>query len=194
MEEKYRKLKKSNPEYISKEKLCKICKISKKSAAYYLENNLIPNENNGKATHKYMIKMTDVIAFLMDKEEYPAKYRVGYPPEQKLRIDKSQYDTDQLKAFYTKKLSEYPDMLFISEISEITGYPHKRIVAWIQNEKIFSLKKDNRYIIPKSILINFISSSYYNYLHVMSQKHIGMLIEFKNTVTKIITKKENHDE
>ena len=51
------------PKEISKEQLCKLCHISKRVAKYYLDNGVIPCRSNGQATHKYAIRIRDVIAF-----------------------------------------------------------------------------------------------------------------------------------
>ena len=40
------------PEYITKEQLYKICKVSKKTAQKYLESGLIPSVCTGKKTHQ----------------------------------------------------------------------------------------------------------------------------------------------
>jgi len=54
----------SYPEYITKEQLCKICKISKKKARILLQTGLIPCVNTGKSTHTYKIKTSDVAVYL----------------------------------------------------------------------------------------------------------------------------------
>jgi len=84
-------------------------------------------------------------------------------------------------------------MFFYLPLGKLTGYTYKCILSWIYNKKIISLKKDNKHLIPKKILIDFISSHDYNNVNSMSEKHRDMLIEFEKIQTKNI-RKENHDE
>lgn len=56
------------PSYISKEQLCKICHISKRTALRLLEDGSIPCKSNGKQTRKFQIALAGV---LMDKSAAP---------------------------------------------------------------------------------------------------------------------------
>lgn len=66
-----RKMLQGYPSYISKEQLCKICHISKRTALRLLEDGSIPCKSNGKQTRKFQIALADVEAFfcLRDKPE-----------------------------------------------------------------------------------------------------------------------------
>lgn len=50
MREEYKMLLIEYPEVVSKEQLCQICHISKRKAAWLLENGLIPCSDTGKKT------------------------------------------------------------------------------------------------------------------------------------------------
>lgn len=56
------------PETISKEQLCKIIHVRKYTALYYLESKLLPCVDTGKATHRYSIRMSDVVTMLEDRD------------------------------------------------------------------------------------------------------------------------------
>ena len=68
-------LKSTYPEVISSDQLYKICRSSKRTVRYYLENNFIPCIDSGKKTRRYQIRLDDVIAFLFEREENPALYK-----------------------------------------------------------------------------------------------------------------------
>lgn len=70
---------KKYPAALSKEQICKLCHISKRVAKYYLDNGIIPCVNTGHATHKYMVKTTDVIAFLRKRKAFPDVYKITLP-------------------------------------------------------------------------------------------------------------------
>ena len=52
------------PEIMNKEQLRKVCHISKRTAHYLLQFNLIPHVCTGKKTRCYAIKKSDVIDFM----------------------------------------------------------------------------------------------------------------------------------
>ena len=65
---------KQYPEVMNKEQMRIACHISKRTALYLLQFNLIPHTCTGKKTRCYSIKKSDVIAFMNDREVNPEKY------------------------------------------------------------------------------------------------------------------------
>src|SRR5574344_2569947 len=65
---------KKYPEIMNKEQMRIACHISKQTALYLLQFNLIPHTGTGKKTRCYAIKTSDVIAFMNDREVNPEKY------------------------------------------------------------------------------------------------------------------------
>ena len=59
------------PEIMSKEQMRIACHISKRTALYLLQFNLIPHTFTGKKTRCYAIKKSDVIAFMNDRDDAP---------------------------------------------------------------------------------------------------------------------------
>ena len=64
------------PEIMNKEQLRKACHISKRTAHYLLQFNLIPHVCTGKKTRCYAIKKRDVIDFMINREINPSRYIV----------------------------------------------------------------------------------------------------------------------
>ena len=64
------------PEIMNKEQLRKVCHISKRTAHYLLQFNLIPHVCTGKKTRCYAIKKRDVINFMINREVNPSRYIV----------------------------------------------------------------------------------------------------------------------
>ena len=61
-------------EIMNKEQLRKVCHISKYTALFILQSNLIPNTSSGKKTRCYAIKKSDIIHFINDREINPERY------------------------------------------------------------------------------------------------------------------------
>ena len=68
-------LKSTYPDVITKDQFYRICHISKKTASYLLDNELVPCTNSGKQTRKYKILLDDVIAFLDARENNPFAFK-----------------------------------------------------------------------------------------------------------------------
>ena len=68
------------PATITKDQFYRICHISKRHAKYLLDSGLVKCVDSGKKTRKYKIEMKDVLAYLIDRELDPEKYRApaGY--------------------------------------------------------------------------------------------------------------------
>ena len=64
----------SIPEILSKEDLCRICHIAKKTALHLLRSGRVPCEFSGKKTRCYRIRKSDVQNYLNRRELYPELY------------------------------------------------------------------------------------------------------------------------
>ena len=123
-------LKSTYPEVISSDQLYKICRSSKRTVRYYLENNFIPCIDSGKKTRRYQIRLDDVIAFLFEREENPALYKprqnyyAGQKKTKRVKVESrtNNIDLALLREFLLEYLSEYEDVISPKEASDITGY------------------------------------------------------------------------
>ena len=104
------------PEYITKEQLYKICKVSKKTAQKYLESGLIPSVCTGKKTRKYSIKITDVVDFLYFRDENPLLCKMKIGAERMSGRCHSEPTIRLLEKTLSCVLEEYPDVLELSLI------------------------------------------------------------------------------
>ena len=60
--------------YISKEQFCKLAHVRKANALKLIQSGLIPYIDIGNQTHRYLIRQSDVEAYLTDRAHDPAKY------------------------------------------------------------------------------------------------------------------------
>ena len=159
---------KQYPEIMNKEQMRIACHISKRTALYLLQFNLIPHTCTGKKTRCYSIKKSDVIAFMNDREVNPEKYiapdnwyKYGEVDVKayKIRIQ-PQLDADKKKCrrFYESKLSSQPDVIDVGAVVDFTGYNRRTVSQWIRLGKLRALALPQKYMIPKCYLIDWLCS------------------------------------
>lgn len=175
------------PEIMNKEQMRIACHISKRTALYLLQFNLIPHTCTGKKTRCYKIKKSDIIAFMNDRQVNPDNYiapenwyRYGSTPVKayKIRIQPELPEgRAQLRQFYEDKLKAKLDLLDVAEVEEFTGYNRRTVGEWIRKGNLRALSLPNKYMIPKCYLIDWLSSEAYNRTYRKSKKHVDMLWE-----------------
>ena len=167
------------PEYVSKEQMRKICHIRKSTCLFLLENNLVPNIDNGKATHRFKIKITDVVEYLRQRELHPAHYR---PIAKRTRAGTAVMITEkQLLAFRQScelKLARKPDLLTATDICKFTGYTASAVTRWRSKGYLRYLMVNNRFLYPKEYLLDFLCSSHFLLIRKKSRKHIALMKQF----------------
>ena len=174
---------KNYPDTLSKEQFYKICHISKQTAMYLINSGLIPSSNNGKKTRCYSIKKSDVIAYLKDRELYPRAYE---PPENWYTgrgstcknshvirfLPNSTEAKDAAQIYFSRVLTEYPDVMDINMICEATGYNRRTVGVWCRKGRLKTIWKTSKYMIPKSYLIDYLTSDWHNNTRRKSTKHL----------------------
>lgn len=168
------------PETISKEQLCKIIHVRKYTALYYLESQLLPCVDTGKATHRYSIRMSDVVTMLEDRDANPEKYLVPVAWQKKRGIHRvhnrsvgySQYMQDKLRIALDTALESYPDLMTAADTAAVIGWHTKTVqrLCWKGNIKALVIK--NRLFIPKITLIEYLMSDNCKPIHPEYKKHI----------------------
>lgn len=180
---------KQYPEIMNKEQLRKVCHISKRTAHYLLQFNLIPHVCTGKKTRCYAIKKRDVIDFMINREINPSRYIVPtswykYGNEDvkpyRIRIQPPlPNDPQKTRRYYESKLADYLDVIDVSAIVEFTGYNRHTVCEWIRFGKLRALALQHKYMIPKYYLIDWLSSDEHNATLRKSRRHIDRLWELQ---------------
>lgn len=140
---------KKYPEIMNKEQMRIACHISKQTALYLLQFNLIPHTCTGKKTRCYAIKKSDVIAFMNDREVNPEKYiapknwyKYGSKMVRpyKIRIHPPcAKDEKKLRGYYESKLAALPDVMDVAAAVDFTGYNRRTVCQWIRVGKLKAL-------------------------------------------------------
>ena len=162
---------------ISLEQLYKMLHISKRKAAWMLQNGIIPCEIRPTKTHRYVIQMEDVQVYLRKKrstrrKEIPVGIFNAKPTKQTVVINNHHpMDTvnvmecyitiadeckDEFKAHVEKRLKYFPDAITADKAGEIMGYARNTVIAYIQQKHLFAVQISGKYILPKSALVEFL--------------------------------------
>ena len=177
---------KKYPDIMNKEQLCKACHISKLTALYLLQYDLIPHRDSGKLTRRYSIRKEDVIAFINDQQVNPLKY---IPPDYwysrgpvkkkpgTIRILPNLPEQKAIRSYYEGKLARYPEVMDVADVVDFTGYNRRTVAGWIRSGKLQALKLLSKNMIPKAYLLDFLASDAYNQIIRKTPLHVKMLWE-----------------
>ena len=161
------------PATITKDQFYRICHISKRHAKYLLDSGLVKCVDSGKKTRKYKIEMKDVLAYLIDRELDPEKYRapagyyIGNSGKLKRCIRRSQapgsvvtfHFTEQEKpgllAAWEAAAADYKDLMTTAEVCELTGYGAQTVHRWHSNKSIAGFVIQSKLLISKLTLVEF---------------------------------------
>ena len=168
-----------NGEIISLEQLYKMLHISKRKAAWILQNGIIPCEIRNSLTHKYSVRKEDVLAYMAksDREkrkEIPVgifnakktnKPRRTESPDSDCGgyFDDTNYklrgkERARFKEMLKNLLSAVPDTLAVDEVAELTGYDRRTVLRYVQRKYIYAVNMMGKYYISKQSIINYLAT------------------------------------
>ena len=184
---------------ISLEQLYKMLHISKRKAAWMLNNGIIPCQIRPTKTHRYIILREDVEAYLQKKrverrKEIPVGIFNAKPTKQTVVINNHHpMDTvnvmdcyitiadeckDEFKAHVEKRLKYFPDAITADKAGEIMGYARNTVIAYIQQKHLFAVQISGKYIIPKSALAEFLVTDFAFEIVHKSTWHMNTILQF----------------
>ena len=174
------------PSYISKEQLCKICHISKRTALRLLEDGSIPCKSNGKQTRKFQIALADVEAFLLKRQS-----RIKINPREARNVYRpmSAEMKSLLPHVVTDWLEPYPDVLSVDEVVQITGYGSSSVVKWCKKEDLQHYCIGRKFFVPKTWLQEFMLSERFWGIHVKSHIHRQSLVSLERAARSLRSSK-----
>ena len=168
-----------NGEIISLEQLYKLLHISKRKAAWMLQNRIIPCEIRNTPTHKYSIRKEDVLAYMAKSEREKRKeIPVGIFNVKKTNnprrtespdsncggyFDDTNYKLRGKERARFKKMLEdllpaVPDTLTVDDVAELTGYHRRTILRYVQRKYIYGVNMMGKYYISKNSIINYLAT------------------------------------
>lgn len=184
---------------MSLEQLYKMLHVSKRKAAWLLQNGIIPCQIRSTKTHRYIILREDAEAYLQKKraekrQEIPVGLFNAKPTKQAVVINNHhQMDAenimecyitiadeckDDFKAHVEKRLRYFPDAITADKAAEIMGYAKGTVHAYIQQKHIFAVQISGKYIIPKSALVDFLADDFAFEIVHKSLWHMNTILGF----------------
>ena len=172
-QEEYQRIIEEYPEKLSKEQFYKLVHIGKRTAQFLLESGTIPSRCTGKKTRKYTIRTRDAIRFLKNKEKimdllslptgwYASGCKSGKPSPEIL---------NKMRTVYENATADYPDVLKVKEVCEITGYGESTVIKWCKKNAIRCFLIRQKYKIHKESLIEFMMSERFRRISKKSERH-----------------------
>ena len=190
-----------NGEIISLEQLYKMLHISKRKAAWMLQNGIIPCEIRESLTHKYSIRKEDVLAYIAksDREkrkEIPVGIFNAKKTNNPRRTESSGSDCGgyfddthyklrgkeraRFKEMLEDLLSTVPDTLTVDEVVKLTGYSRKTILRYAQRKYIYAVNIMGKYYISKHSIINYLATDKAFKNTQKSEWHIKVIENYLN--------------
>ena len=184
---------------MSLEQLYKMLHISKRKAAWMLNNGIIPCQIRPTKTHRYIILREDVEAYLQKKrverrKEIPVGIFNAKPTKQKVVINNNRpMDTvdltecfvtiadeckDEFRAHVEKRLQYFPDAITADKAADIIGYAKNTVHSYIQQKRIFAVQISGKYIVPKSALVEFLVGDFAFEIVHKSTWHMNTILQF----------------
>ena len=160
---------------LSLEQLRQKLHISKRKAAWMLQNGVIPCRIVDTPTHlRYYIKEEDLREYMRrsiteSKKEFTrgqfSSRNKESPETDEASGDEisvysylSKKDRNKFERMLEKRLAIYPDAMTVKRIVEIIGYSERTIRWHINKGRLFAILQDRKYLVSKYSLIKFLSS------------------------------------
>ncbi len=191
------------PETLSMEQIRLICHVSKLTARFYVKSGLIKSKNSGKQTRCYSVTREDFLKFVDEYKEDPSRFLP--PPDwykscgqtkakRRRRPLPSNVKTYSKYIYFEKLLANYPDLLDIEQVVEVTGYSRHTIRAWCQKGVLKPITTKPKYRFPKTFVLELLTSEFYENISTKSYIHAKHLTNIYEEYAKSHTEKENKDE
>ena len=166
-------------EIISLEQLYKMLHISKRKAAWMLQNGIIPCEIRNTPTHKYSVRKEDVLAYMAKSDREKRKeIPIGIFNAKKTNnprrtespdsdcggyFDDTHYklrgkERARFKEMLENLLSAVPDTLTVDDVAELTGYHRRTVLRYVQRKYIYAVAIMGKYYISKQSIINYLAT------------------------------------
>ena len=185
---------------ISLERLYKMLHISKRKAAWMLNNDIIPCRIRPTATHRYIIRLEDVEIYLQKqrkarREEIPVGIFNAKPRKREVLLNRQPVDIvtiadcyitladeckDAFRSHVEKRLKYVADAFFIDEAAEIIGYSRGMVLSHIQQKHIDAVRISGKYIISKAAIVDFLVSDVAFGIVNKSAWHMNTILMFSN--------------
>ena len=85
------------------------------------------------------------------------------------------------KEWYEQQLANYPDVLTVAQVCEVTGYQRHTILKWCSKGLLKTILQTPKYMIPKVWLLEFVASDFFNEISRKCGKHYAAIKEISSS-------------
>lgn len=173
------------PEAVKQKEMCAILGICKSTAYSIQKKGLIPFEyastSEGRRQH---INIADILLYKYERMcfgEIENEY------------------VDDLRRYYQKQLSSFPQLLLVADIVRFTGYAKTTANNWIQrnelkslrykNKRILSFRRGKGTLITKEAFLDFLAGPYYRSIKRKSDVHKMQAEEYEQLFHTLMPKR-----
>lgn len=181
------------PAYVNLEQVRTILHISRRKAAWLVQNGFIKGSISDKQTHQYCIKRDDLVYYIKDSELHPEKYITPHAEFSAKKYDKSARDRityivpENLLKDFAKWLEVWlrneNEMLFKDDLIRLIGYHKNTINRWLLNGTLKRVELPDEFVTSKKWLIEFLCG-YGNAIVDKSDRHMKVVNHFTNVANR----------
>ena len=184
---------------ISLEQLYKMLHVSKRKAAWMLQNGIIPCRMRNTKTHRYAVRIEDVEEYLQKsskqrRTEIPVGKFNAKPTKKAVSSGRKPHDTvaltggyfspdgeelENFKAYVTVRLAYINDALTIPQAASAIGYSESMLLEHIEKKHLEAVKISGKYIIAKPWLVDFLAGDTAFEIVNKSNWHMNTILRFK---------------
>ena len=172
------------PNEISLEQVRQVLHVSKRKAAWMLQNGVIPCRIRPCKTHKYIVRIEDLDDYLRRAEadrarEIPVGLFSSHPqkrPEWSWTIQGE--ERERFADYLECRLQRASDRLSMRDVVEITGYDPATVCGWVKDGLLYAVRVGRWLCVPKSGLIGFLASDPAFMIQSKSRWHEGIIRSF----------------
>ena len=160
---------------LSLEQLRQKLHISKRKAAWMLQNGIIPCRIVDTPTHlRYYVSEEDLRAYMKQsvteskkefvRGQFSSRNKDAPQTEEACGAEISVFaylsrkDRNKFERILEKRLAIYPDALSVYRVAKIIGYSERTIRWHIAKGRLFSTLQERKYLVSKYSLIKFLAS------------------------------------
>ena len=173
------------PEYVTQKEMCAILGICTSTAYSIQKKGSIPFEYiNTSEGRRQQIKITNILLYKYERmcfEESENEYVEG------------------LRRYFQKQLSDFPQLLLVSNVVHFTGYSDTTVNSWIlrnelkplsyKNKQIQSFHRGKGTLITKDSFLDFLTGSYYRNITRKSAVHKEQAKQYKQLFDTFMSKR-----
>ena len=95
---------------------------------------------------------------------------------------------------YSNLLKDYPDVMEVDEVAEITGYCINTLRRWCKKGHLKPIMLRPKFLFPKPYVLDLLTSDFYENISAKSYTHAMHLNNIYKEYTELHTEKENENE